>query len=262
MHSSVPTRPARVTAATRAEDLASESQRTTVADEVYQKLRSRLIAGTLVPAQKLTLRALALEFGTSVMPVRDAVRRLCAQGGLQLNPNRTIQVNAPDSHQFEEMLKIRIALEGLACESAVKRMKDAEIARIRQLEQRFEREAVRLRPNPEVLARVNRDFHFAIYRASHMPQLVNLIESLWVKISPVFTLAIRHTAQALTMRDSLRHHTRLIESIGKRDATRARQALAADIREAGDLILRSGLLAQYGDRKTRDVFDRRQHRLS
>ena len=262
MSSTEAVRLASTAALARAPGPDSESQRTTVADEVYQKLRSRLIAGMLVPAQKLTLRGLAEEFGTSVMPVRDAVRRLCAQGGLQLNTNRTIQVNAPNSLQFEEMLKIRIALEGLACESAVKRMKDAEISRIRQFEQRFAREALRLRPNPEVLARVNRDFHFAIYRASHMPQLISLIENLWVQVSPVLTLAIRHTAQGLTMRDSMRHHTRLIESISKRDAVRSRQALMADIREAGDLILRSGLLGQYDDRKAGENAGRRQHRIS
>ena len=244
MRTSGLTRVSTATAAAKTQDGNSKTQRKTVADDVYQHLRSRLIAGTLAPGQKLTLRGLALEFGTSMMPVRDAVRRLCAQGGLQVNSNRTIQVNAPNRHQFEEMFKIRIALEGLACENAVKRMKDNEISRIRQFEQRFEREALRLRPDPAVLARLNRDFHFALYRASQMPQLINLIENLWVQVSPVLTLAIRHTAQGLTMRDSMRHHTRLIESIGKRDATRARQALVADIRDAGDLILRSGLIGE------------------
>lgn len=221
------------------------SQRKTVADDVYLELRSRLIAGAYLPAQKLTLRALAQEFGTSMMPVRDAVRRLSAQGGLQINANRTIQVNAPSSEEFEEMLKIRTALEGLACENAVKRMRDTEITRIRQIEQRFERETLRLRPNPEVLSKINRDFHFGIYRASKMPQLINLIENLWVQVSPVLSLAIRYTAQGLTLRDAQRHHTRLVESINKRDSIRARQALIADIREAGELILRSGLLRQY-----------------
>lgn len=237
--------------------------RTTVADDVYQKLRSRLIAGAYLPAQKLTLRGLAQEFGTSVMPVRDAVRRLVAQAGLQVNDNRTIRVSAPTSEQFDEMLRIRVALEGLACETAVRRIRDAEISRVRQLAQRFEREALRLRPNPEVLARINRDFHFALYRCSRMPQLLEMIESLWVQVSPMLTLAIRHTAQGLTRRDALRHHTRLVESIERRDPVKARQALVADIREAGELILRSGFLGQYVtlDREALVDSGRRQHRL-
>lgn len=240
------------------------TQRKTVADQVYLDLRSRLIAGTYLPAQKLTLRALAQEFGTSMMPVRDAVKRLGAQGGLQINANRTIQVSAPSSEEFEEMLKIRMALEGLACESAVKRMRDTEIAKIRQIEQRFEREALRLRPNPEMLSKINRDFHFGIYRASKMPQLLDLIENLWVQVSPVLSLAIRYTAQGLTLRDAQRHHIRLVESITKRDTARARLALVADIKEAGDLILRSGLLRQY-DRTASpegtNASRTRQHRL-
>src|SRR5690554_2027134 len=117
----------RTTPSSRSQD---KTKRTTVADEVYQTLRSQLIAGAFAPGQKLTLRGLAEQFGTSVMPVREAVRRLTAQGGLQINPNRTIEVRAPTSEEFDEMLKIRSALEGLACENAVKRMRDSEITRI------------------------------------------------------------------------------------------------------------------------------------
>lgn len=237
--------------------------RQTMADSVYSKIRAQLIAGLRLPGEKLTLRGLASEFETSVMPVREAVRRLCAQGGLQLNPNRTLQVSAPTSQQFEEMLQIRAVLEGLACESAVQRMRDSEINRVRQLGQRFEREALRLRPNPETLARLSREMHFAIYHACQMPQLIKLIENLWVQTSPMLTLAIRHTAQALTMREALRTHKRLIENIEQRNPGRARQAMVASIRESAELIMRSGLLLQFDKPLTaqRPAATHRQHKL-
>lgn len=216
-----------------------------VADQVYAGIRTKLITGAYAPGQKLTLRAVAHEFKVSMMPVRDAIKRLAAQGALQLNPNRTIQVMAPSQEQFEELLKIRAALEGLACEHAVKSMKETDINKIRLIGQRFEKEALRLRPNPESLAKMNRDFHFSIYRACKMPQLIAMIENLWVQLSPTLSLGIRHTAQGLTLRDAQRNHVRLIDSICKRDATRAKQALVADIREAGELIVRSGVLHQF-----------------
>lgn len=219
--------------------------RTTVADDVYAKLREQLITGTRQPGEKLTLRALAEEFKTSVQPIREAVRRLNAQGGLFIHPNRTISVSAPNHDQFEELLQIRAVLEGLACENAVRHMRDSDIQRIRQLGQRFEREAVHMRPNPLVLARLNRELHFAIYRISRMPQLIKLIENIWIQTSPTLTLAIRHTAQAMTMRDALKARKRLIEAIAQKNPSKARQAMVATINESAELIQRSGILWQF-----------------
>ena len=237
--------------------------RTTAADNVHTKLRMLLLTGAMQPGQKLTLRGLAEQFGTSVMPVRDAVRRLTAEGGLHMFANRTIRVNAPSSSQFAEIVKIRCALEGLATEVACRQMTPAELHKLRHHAQRFDKEGHKPRSNPTLLARVNRDLHFGVYRAARMPLLLEMIEGLWIQVAPAISSTLRHATRGITQWESFDHHAKLIDSLTRRDAVRARQAVVADIRDTGSFILRSGALEFLGDTPASSIRNqvRRQHRL-
>lgn len=243
--------------------LVDKDANATTASNIYHKLRMLLLTGALAPGQKLTLRGLAEQFGTSVMPVREAVRRLSAEGGLDTAANRIIRVSAPSPEQFAELIRIRSALEGLATEVAARQHTPAELLKLRQLARRFEIEGHKYRPNPTLLARVNRDLHFGVYRAARMPQLLHMIESLWVQVGPAISSTLRHATRGIKQWESFAHHAKLIDSLSRRDATRARQAVVADIRDTGQFILRSGALemmhASSGQWPRTTV--RRQHRL-
>ncbi|TIX54354.1 MAG: GntR family transcriptional regulator, partial [Mesorhizobium sp.] len=63
------------------------SGRVTVQDGVYQQLRHALMVGSFDPAQVLTIASLAEAFGTSNMPVREALRRLAAENALEISQN-------------------------------------------------------------------------------------------------------------------------------------------------------------------------------
>lgn len=238
-------------------------KRTTAADNVYTKLRMLLLTGAMQPGQKLTLRGLADQFGTSMMPVRDAVRRLTAEGGLTMLANRTIAVNAPSAVQFAELIKIRCALEGLATENACRQITPAELHKLRHHAQRFDKEGHKPRPNPTLLARVNRELHFGVYRAARMPVLLEMIEGLWIQVAPAISSTLRHATRGITQWEAFEHHAKLIDSLTRRDAVRARQAVVADIRDTGNFILRSGALEFLGDIPTSAARHqvRRQHRL-
>lgn len=240
-----------------------ESTNITTADSVYSKLRMLLLTGALQPGQKLTLRALAEQFGTSVMPIRDAVRRISAEGGLQTLANRTIRVSAPSAEQFAELIRIRCALEGLAAEMAARLHTPSELLKLRHHVNRFEVEGHKYRPNPTLLARVNRDLHFGVYRAARMPQLLHMIESLWVQVGPAISSTLRHATRGIKQWESFAHHAKLIDSLTRRDAIRARQAVVADIRDTGQFILRSGALDLLGTSAGEwpKSGARRQHRL-
>jgi len=237
--------------------------RTTAADNVHAKLRMLLLTGAMQPGQKLTLRGLADQFGTSVMPVRDAVRRLTAEGGLQMFANRTIRVNAPSVTQFAEIVKIRCALEGLATEVACRQVTPAELHKLRHHAQRFDKEGHKPRPNPTLLARVNRDLHFGLYRAARLPSLLEMIEGLWIQVTPSISSTLRHATRGITQWESFDHHAKLIDSLTRRDPIRARQAVVADIRDTGSFILRSGALEFMGETSASSTRTqaRRQHRL-
>lgn len=242
---------------------ASSQPRLTAADSVYKKLRMLLLTGALQPGQKLTLRGLADQFGTSMMPIREAVSRLIAEGGLQTCANRTVQVNAPSPAKFREIIKIRCALEGLATEVACRQVTPGELLKLKHHAQRFEAEGHKPRSNPTMLARVNRELHFGVYRAAQMPQLLEMIESLWIQVAPAISATLRHTTRGITQWESFTHHAKLIDSLTRRDPVRARQAVVADIRDTGSFILRSGALEFLGDMSPseRRRPARRTHRL-
>ena len=70
---------------------------------IYRSLRSEILGGYLNPGQVLTLRSLAKKFGVSVMPVREAVRRLVAEGALQISSSGRISTPILTNERIEEL---------------------------------------------------------------------------------------------------------------------------------------------------------------
>ncbi|RXL93469.1 GntR family transcriptional regulator, partial [Citrobacter sp. AAK_AS5] len=81
-----------------------------------------LIAGKLTPGDRLSLRSAAEQLGVSMMPVREAVNRLVADGGLEVAPNRAVRVPILTVSQFRDLTRVRVAIEGhAAAEAALRR---------------------------------------------------------------------------------------------------------------------------------------------
>ena len=102
--------------------------RSTLNDEVYDSLKDALIQGKIAPGATMTIRSLADSFGTSMMPVREALRRLVAEHILVLLPNRSVSLPVLTTDKFEEITRIRLSLEGLAAEEATRHISRGEIA--------------------------------------------------------------------------------------------------------------------------------------
>ena len=107
---------------------------------VYNQLRDFLMVGGVQPGEKITLRELTSAFGTSLMPVREAVQRLAAEGALEVLPNRAIRVPLMTRGRVEEILKVRLMLEGMAVEEAAARVDDAHIEDLESLNALFAEE--------------------------------------------------------------------------------------------------------------------------
>ncbi len=218
----------------------------TLASRVYRELRDFLMAGQLQPGQGLTLRELAGALGVSPMPVREAVRRLCAEGALETLPNRRIRVLVITEPRFRELLDIRIALETLAIAKAVPHIGEAELDRMEELNAVFAEEMARPEADPTLLFRVNKDLHFIAYEAAKAPALLAMIESTWLQVGPLLHLSLRMRAGT---RPSTRGanpapdwHRRLIRGLRRRDAEAAQAAVQGDLMSAADRILSQGNL--------------------
>ncbi|HET9734516.1 MAG TPA: GntR family transcriptional regulator [Burkholderiales bacterium] len=216
----------------------------TLGQRVYQGLRDYLMAGQLQPGRKLTLRELASALNVSPMPVREAVRRLAAEGALEMLPNRRIRVPLMTKARFRELLRIRVAVEGLAVEEAARRIRGEDVDRMEELNRQFAAEMQRRQADGVKLWRINKDIHFIMYEAAGMPNLLPMIEGLWLRIGPVLHLSLRERANANARgrNPAPDWHKRLILGLRRRDAAAARRGLVGDMTSAGDQILAEGNL--------------------
>lgn len=233
-------------------ELVTPLQRQTLSADVYEQLKDLLMSGKMMPGQQLSLRSTADALKVSVMPVREATQRLVAEKALEIGPSRIIRVPMMTVSQFREITSVRINLEGFATEQACSHMNKQYLADIEVLNSAFNEELEQDNPDGTKLISINKDLHFAIYKAAEMPMLLQLIEALWLRIGPILNYDLRSGSKRLEARTISDHHTRLVKTLSHhcklvkalktRDAEAAKAALKNDIVTASEFIVSSGTL--------------------
>lgn len=147
-------------------------------DKVYGQLCGLLMAGSLAPGEKLSLRTTAEALGVSMMPVRAAVSRLVADRALVVAPNRAVHVPILSIEQFRELAAIRIEIEGFAAKHAATAATEEDLTRISAAETAFRGISLSQRPNLREAVQANKKFHFAVYRATGLSMLGEIIGGL------------------------------------------------------------------------------------
>jgi DNA-binding GntR family transcriptional regulator len=216
----------------------SRIERETVQQRVYDVLRDRLMRGTFEPGQKLKIAELANAFGTSAMPVREALNRLLAERAVESLPNRSVRVPTLSRAALQDLREARFAVEGLAVERAAAHMT---AATLRSLSQLIETQSVSDAEHvAEVSAEQNRAFHFAIYRESTSTVLLPIIESLWLQFGPYLRIA----SERFDGREGrgTNFHKEMVAALARGEGPAARSALESDIGRAFDLVMTDQLL--------------------
>ncbi len=213
----------------------------TLGQRVYSELRDYLMVGGVRPGEKITLRQLTSAFGTSLMPVREAVQRLAAEGALEVLPNRAIRVPIATKTSLREILRIRLTLEGIAVEEAARRIQPAAITQLEELNATFSQEMRHLEDTGRPF-RLNKEFHFTIYRAAEMPVLLGIIENMWLRIGPFLHFSLGVRGREATRKFAPDSHQEMIRAMRNRDGALGRTALESDLAGAADLILQLGNL--------------------
>lgn len=198
-------------------------------EQVYQQIRTGLMSGRFAPGQKLTIRALAGEMGTSLTPVREALYRLAAEGAFEGQANRSVRVPILTGDNIRELRDIRITVEGLAVARAALRVTAAEIREIKRIAARLQ--AARAKGDvPNDMANI-RAFHLAVYSASAMPTLTRIIENLWLRTGPYLRLLYPgYIASVQERRGDWR--ARLYSALERHDAEAARDEIERDLTDA------------------------------
>lgn len=200
----------------------------TIQVQVYQRLREALFTGMFAPGQSLTIRGLADILGTSPMPVRESLQRLVAEHALVQMPNRTFRVTPFSPEMFRELVRVRMTIEGFAAAEAARRATPQQIARLTDINARMSGALDEYAPGQVMTS--NRDFHFALYEMTEMPQLLDIINGLWLRAGPYLMNAHKSLQDPRSFfRSGVKFHIRVIDACAAQDPRRAARALACDI---------------------------------
>lgn len=201
-------------------------------EQLYQNIRAALLEGRFQPGERLKIRDLAAEWGTSPMPVRGALQRLVAEGALEGEAQRSLRVPAMTRARFEQLLPVRMNLEGLAVELAAARISAAELGTLQGCVERMH-SALQQRDVQGYLSD-NSQFHLTLYQACANPVLLRLIESLWLQVGPFFNRLFTEADLSLRLNS---FHTECLQGLQAGDGKAARAAIEQDLSYFGQYLL-------------------------
>jgi DNA-binding GntR family transcriptional regulator len=202
-----------------------------IQDLVYEELRRSLMQGVFQPGQRLSLRQLAAQLGTSIMPVRAATSKLVAEHALEHRPNRAIHVPEMTKAKFTEITYWRKEIEGKAARLACGAMDDATLRRLQKINEEIDRRQD-AGDWKGVLAS-NYAFHFAIYEKAGSDILLSMIRNLWLLAGPSVSCSLPSPKFVWDAED----HCACIEALTSGDGAAAERALRKDIQSLADFLV-------------------------
>lgn len=203
-------------------------------DAIYATLRQWITVGRFLPGERLKIRTVAAAMGVGQMPVRAALQRLAAEGALVNIPHAGVAVPRLSVPEFDDLLQMRMLLEGEAAERGALRLDAEGQARLQTLSQRMT-QALARGDGDDYLA-ANEDFHVLLYRAAGSPTLLGLIDTLWLKAGPISNRLFDTPEAAAVLNDA---HEDLLKALDRGDSAAARRAIEKDIFVAGQFLRRT-----------------------
>jgi DNA-binding GntR family transcriptional regulator len=198
----------------------------TAQDVVLASMREAILSGALPPGTRLRQEKLAERYGTSRIPVRDALRALEYEGLVRSAPYRGFTVTELDADDIEEVYDLRVLLEGHAVRLALPLMTDEDL---RALEELYAEMASVPAGDAQLAARER--FYLRLYSITGRPRLVGLIARLRQEVA--------RSLRWPTLQHSPSHHEAFFEAIRAGDAERAVSQLTTHYRRVAVLIRRN-----------------------
>jgi DNA-binding GntR family transcriptional regulator len=143
-------------------------------ERTYTVLRDRIHSGAFGPQARLNIDALARELGVSAIPVREALRRLEAEGWVSFQPNVGAIVAPLDATAWEQQTLAVAILEGVATAEAAPRLRPADFAKLRKLA--AEMEQVAAQGDMGTFSTLNRRLHATIVARCPHAYLLELLD--------------------------------------------------------------------------------------
>lgn len=198
--------------------------------QVYSKLREMILFGELAPGQPVTILGLIESLGAGMTPVREALRRLTAEGALELQGNRRVAVPALDQAALDELAFARLALEPELARRACNNLTENDIDLLSACDDALN--VAIEKGDVTGYLRHNHEFHMMLYARANAPLLLSLTGSLWLRAGP----SLRVVCGRWGTMQLVDRHAEALAAMRSRDAAALARAIAGDITQGIDLV--------------------------
>lgn len=192
-------------------------------ERIYRALRTRIMHGELTPGSSLTLRGVARDFGTSMTPAREAVRRLAAEGALAVSVSGRVTTPALSNERIEELAALRAMLEPELASRALPRAHFTLIERLEVVNEGIAQMIAR--HDAAGYIRVNLEFHRMLYLRAQAPAMLALTETVWLQLGPT----MRALYGRMNRKESPPYHRLILAALRAGDEPGLRLAVRSDV---------------------------------
>ncbi|WP_439591649.1 GntR family transcriptional regulator [Microbacterium sp.] len=146
----------------------------------YLWIKERIASQDFTPGYRLVLSSIASELDMSVVPVREAIRRLEAEGLVMFERNVGARVSMVDDSQYRFSMQSLSILEGAATALAARRLTADDIRRARGINDLMVETLDHF--DPRAFTRLNQEFHSALYEKCPNPRMLDLVHAEWARL--------------------------------------------------------------------------------
>ena len=200
-------------------------------DRLYRQMRSRIMCGELAPGTALTLRGLGKEFGVSMTPAREAIRRLAAEGALTLSSSGRVSTPELTNERIEELAALRALLEPELSSRALPRAHIALIDRLQAINMTIA-EAIS-KQDATAYIRTNLEFHRTLYLRAQAPAMLAMTETVWLQLGPTMCALYGR----LRRTEPPHNHRLIIAALRAGDEPSLRLAVRTDVTQGLKLLV-------------------------
>jgi DNA-binding GntR family transcriptional regulator len=202
-------------------------------------IRERIISGHLKPGARLDVETLSQEIGISHIPIREALGALEAEGLVMISPHRSIRVADLTPEMLQEIYAIRLRLEPFAAGIGALRITEPELQEMERLLKRMRsltEELENAEEDQEILelSRVNRTYHFVLYKASGLLRLCRILSVLWDDSQRYIMTYIQ---QRSWRSRALYEHEAIYNAVLQRDIAEVERLITVNLESTRDALL-------------------------
>jgi len=197
-------------------------QRVSVVDNVTVLLRGALLAGDIKPGERIKVADLEKSFGVSHIPIREAVRRLEAEGLIVALPQRAAVAAGVDLNDLAGLYDLRRIIECEVIHRSVNSMTDEQVEAARTALQEIE--AVAQDHDSPRFWELHSEFHWALLEPGASAWIQRVLDQIWLASQRYVRLFVSET-----LSDAMADHRELVVCCEERDGKRAADLLRSHL---------------------------------